>query len=424
MPEIKGFRGLLYNKGKIDSFDNVLCPPYDVIPPDMQEALYEKSPYNAIRLELPKEENRYEAAAERFSSWQASGVLIRDEKEAIYPYYQTFTTKEGKTYTRKGLIAACKLYEFSEGKVMPHEKTLSGPKADRLNLFKKTEANFSCIFGLYGDPQKTVDSLIDAHTQANPPIIDAMDYQNCRNQLWRIDDPETVSKINAAMLDKRILIADGHHRYETGVAYRDLRKAENPNHTGNEPYNFIMMYVANMYDEGLVIFPTHRLVHSLPDFNFAEFTKKLESHFALTPLSGKDAAKAFLKAHPHSAFVLVGRDATVGISLATDAEKAIPADIAPVLKQLDVVLLHQAILGNILGISVEAQAKQTNLMYSKDFDEVFEKVASGKAQAGFLMNPTKIGEVTQVAESGEVMPQKSTFFYPKLLTGVVFNSLT
>jgi uncharacterized protein (DUF1015 family) len=423
MPEIKGFRGLVYNRKKIESFDEVLCPPYDVIPSEMQDDLYLKSPYNAIRLELPKEEDRYEAAAVRFQDWQAVNILVRDEKEAIYPYNQTFTTKEGKTYTRKGLIAACKLYEFSEGKVLPHEKTLSGPKVDRLNLFKKTEANFSCIFGLYADPQKTVDSLIGAHTEKCPPIIDAMDYQNCRNLMWRIDDPKVISKVKAAMLDKRILIADGHHRYETGVAYRDLRKEANPNHTGNEAYNFIMMYVANMYDEGLVIFPTHRLVHSLPDFNFDLFAQKLEAHFKLTPLDNKDAAKAFLKAHPHSAFVLAGREAMLGLMLASDVQKVIPEAISPALKQLDVVLLHQAILGNLLGISLEAQAKQTNLMYSKDFDEVFEKVASRKAQAGFLMNPTKIEEVTEVAESGEVMPQKSTFFYPKLLTGVVFNSL-
>lgn len=423
MPEIKGFRGLVYNKEKIESFEAVLCPPYDVIPSEMQEALYQKSPYNAIRLELPKEENGYDAAASRFQDWQAAAILIRDEKEAVYPYYQTFTTKEGNTYTRKGLIAACRLYEFSEGKVMPHEKTLSGPKADRLNLFKKTEANFSCIFGLYADPEKAIDILIEKHTASCPPIIDAIDYQNCRNLVWRIDDPETLSKIKAVMQDKRVLIADGHHRYETGVAYRDLRKAANPSHTGNEPYNFIMMYVANMFDEGLVIFPTHRLVHSLPDFSFDHLATKLEAHFSLTLLADKDAAKSFLKAHPHSAFVLVGPETSLGIELASDIDKVIPETVSPALKHLDVVLLHQVILGNFLGISLEAQTKQTNLAYSKDFDEVFEKVASRTVQAGFLMNPTRIEEVTAVAESGEVMPQKSTFFYPKLLTGLVFNSL-
>jgi len=423
MPRIKGFKGLLYNPTIAKSSDDLLCPPYDVISEHLQRELYRRSEYNAVRLELPGEENRYDAAAERFATWQTEGALSRDTKEAVYPYFQTFTTKSGETFTRKGLIVLCRLYGFSEGKVMPHERTLSGPKADRLNLFKKTEANFSCIFGLYADAQKVADSLAAQFTQANDPVVDAKDAQGVRNQLWRIEDEDAIAKIQTSLRDLPIYIADGHHRYETGVQYRNLRKEANPTHSGEEAYNYIMMYVANMHDEGLVIFPTHRLVHSLPDFHLAELLEKLKTVFELTQFQEKAELKAFMDAHPKHAFGLVTSNACYGLSLSTTLNEAIADDMPEALKSLDVSLLHHTILGNMLSLSLESQARQTNLIYSKDFDEVFEKVSAGEVQLGFLMNATSIQEVVDVSTIGEVMPQKSTYFYPKLATGLVYNTL-
>ncbi|ACF13194.1 conserved hypothetical protein [Chloroherpeton thalassium ATCC 35110] len=424
MPEIKGLKGLLYNQAIAKSYEQLLCPPYDVISDDLQRELYQKSEYNAVRLELPIEENRYDAAAARFVAWQAEGALLRDAKEAIYPYFQTFTTKSGEIYTRKGLIALCRLYDFSEGKVVPHERTLSGPKADRLNLFKKTEANFSCIFGLYSDTEKTVDSLVKAFAQNSPPMIDALDSQSVQHQLWRMDDESKIEKIQAALQTLPIYIADGHHRYETGVQYRNLRKDANPEHTGNEPYNYIMMYIANMHDEGMVIFPTHRLVHSLPDFSLDALLAKLRPLFELTELPDKTALKIFMEAHPKHAFGMIAQNVSYGISLKVSLDEAIAETMPNALKSLDVTILHHAILGERLGLSQESQARQTNLIYSKDVDEVFEKVASGAVQLGFVMNATSIHEVVDVASVGEVMPQKSTYFYPKLATGLVFNALS
>lgn len=423
MPEITAFHGITYNPAQIPRLDDVLCPPYDVISPEMQDNLYAKSEFNAVRLELPKEENKYDAAAERFDTWLSSGVLQQDSQEAIYPYHQTFTTKDGKTYTRKGFIARCRLYEFDKGVVLPHEKTLSGPKKDRLQLFIKTGANISPIFGLYGDKEKLADSVLNAFTEAHAPFIDAMDYQQTQNRVWRCTDTAIIAQVQSALRDKQLFIADGHHRYETAINYRNLRMAENPSHTGNEPYNFIMMFITNMFDEGLVVFPTHRLVHHLERFDLDELLENLNPYFDVQKLSEKQKLKEFLARYPHSAFGLVTKDKIFGIHLASDLDKAIPETMPKEMKSLDVVLLHHLIIGKMLGISEEAQASQTNLNYSKDFDEVFEKVQSDNAQLGFVMNPTSILEVEAVSRIGEVMPQKSTFFYPKVLTGVVFNRI-
>lgn len=423
MPEIAAFRGITYNPEKISASDDVLCPPYDVIAPELQEQLYAKSEFNAVRLELPKEENKYDVAAERLQLWLEQGILREDNEEAIYPYHQTFTTKEGKVYTRKGFIARCRLYEFEKGVVLPHEKTLTGPKKDRLQLFIKTKANISPIFGLYSDKERHADRALEQFTQSTAPFIDAMDYQNARNQVWRCTDRTIIEQVYSTLKDKQMFIADGHHRYETAIHYRNLQIENNPHHTGHEAYNFIMVYMTNMSDEGLIVFPTHRLLHSLEKFNFEELVEKLRSFFGVQELSNKQKLKEFLACHPHGAFGVVAKQKILGIHLACDLDKAIPEQMPRELKALDVTLLHHLVIGKMLGVSLEAQALQTNLNYSKDIDEVFEAVQSGQAQLGFVMNPTSISEVEAVAKIGELMPQKSTFFFPKVLTGAVMYRL-
>jgi uncharacterized protein (DUF1015 family) len=402
---------------------NILCPPYDVISPEYQDELYQKSDVNAVRLELPKARNPYLAAAQSFADWQSSQALVQDQNESIYPYHQHFQTADGQTHTRKGIIVACKLEPFSKGVVVPHEKTLSGPKKDRLSLFKETQANFSCIFGIYADPDKKVDHLIDSTIRNQQCLFAAADYQHSENQLWKIDDQPVVQAVMEGIRDKRIYIADGHHRYETGLAYANICRENNPNHTGLEPYNYIMMMLANMHDEGLIIFPTHRLVFDLKGFNPAEVLRKLETHFILSELQKEEELQGFLSQHSQQAFGLVTQKGLYGLALKSPINKVLPSGLSKEVKELDVTLLHQAILTDLLGISVEDQANQTHLKYSKDRDEVVEKVRSGKFQLGFVMNPTKIEEVISVSESGEVMPQKSTFFYPKVMTGMVYHSL-
>ncbi len=423
MPEIVPFKGMLYSPELLANSSGLICPPYDVISPELQQKLYDSSPFNSIRLELPLESDPYAAAAERLAEWLHSGDMQSDPVPAIYPYFQTFEDSEGRSHTRCGFFAAMRLHEFAEKKVLPHEKTLSGPKADRLNLFRKTRTNISSIFGLYADKEQTADTLMKAFADTNEPVVDAL-FQGVRNRMWRITDPELVSTLQDSLLERTVYIADGHHRYETGVNYRNERAAANPAHTGQEPYNFILAYLANIYDEGLLIFPIHRLVHSLEGFDASLLKERLGEFFTITELPDRAALKAFLD-YESSNYVygVVTSGALFGICLKTDPAPLLDPSRPEALGKLGLVLLHDLVLARLLGISQEAMAKQTNLVYVKDDREVFEAVATGKVQVGFVVKPTTVEQVLAVSETGEVMPQKSTFFYPKIMTGLLFNPL-
>ncbi|ACF42445.1 DUF1015 domain-containing protein [Pelodictyon phaeoclathratiforme] len=423
MPEIIPFNGILYSPELLKSASELICPPYDVISAAFQQRLYGSSPYNAIRLELPLEADPYSAAAERLAEWLQGGELQNDSVPAIYPYFQTFEDSDGVSHTRCGFFAAMRLYDFSEKKVLPHEKTLSGPKADRLNLFRKTKTNISGIFGLYADESKTADCLMKAFTESHEPIVDAH-FEGVSNRLWRITDPEIVGQFQQSLQDRAVYIADGHHRYDTGVNYRNERAAANPSHTGQEPYNFILTYLANIHDEGLLIFPIHRLVHSLEGFDAALLKSRLAEFFTVTELHDRAALKAFLDGEPSSyAYGVVTSGMVLGICLKTDPKPLLDPARPEALQRLGLVLLHDLILFRLLGISQEAMAKQSNLTYVKDDREVFDAIDSGKVQVGFVVKPTTVEQVLSVSETGEVMPQKSTFFYPKLMTGMLFNPL-
>ncbi len=423
MPEIIPFRGILYNPELLKSASDLICPPYDVISPAFQHQLYGSSPFNAIRLELPKEADPYEAGASRLADWLQAGELQLDPVPAIYPYFQTFEDTDGVSHTRCGFFAAMRLYDFAEKKVLPHEKTLSGPKADRLNLFRKTRTNISSIFGLYADERKTADHVMKSYAEINEPVVDGR-FQGVRNRMWRITDPELVAQFQETLLERAVYIADGHHRYDTGVNYRNERAAANPSHTGQEPYNFILTYLANIHDEGLLIFPIHRLVHSLEGFDAAVLKSRLKEFFTVTELPGRAGLKAFLDGEASNyAYGVVAPGIILGISLKTNPKPLLDAARPEALQRLGLALLHDLVLGRLLGISQDAMAKQSNLLYVHDDREVFEAVDSGKVQVGFVVKPTTVEQVLAVSETGEVMPQKSTFFYPKLMTGMLFNPL-
>ncbi|MEI6847539.1 MAG: DUF1015 domain-containing protein [Chlorobiaceae bacterium] len=423
MPEIIPFRGILYNSELLKSADALICPPYDVISTELQHQLYADSPYNAIRLELPIEVDPYTAAASLLQLWLQEKKLVKDSNAAIYPYFQTFNDSDGKSHTRCGFFAAMRLHEFTEKKILPHEKTLSGPKTDRLNLFRTTKANISPIFGLYADEEKITDTLLRSFTDVNEPVIDAL-FHGVRNRMWRITDTELIATLQESLLQRTLYIADGHHRYETGVNYRNECAAANSSHTGDEPYNFILTYCANIYDEGLIIFPIHRLVHSLDRFDSMELKSQLEKFFTVTELHDRKALNAFLdNQHSSYAYGVVTSSMVLGICLNTDVLSLVDPMRSAAMQKLGLVLLHDLVLGRILGISQDAMAKQSNLIYVKDDQEVFEAVASGKVQVGFLVKPTTVEQVVAVSDMGEVMPQKSTFFYPKLMTGLLFNML-
>jgi uncharacterized protein (DUF1015 family) len=423
MPEIIPFKGILYNPELLKDADGLICPPYDVISPAFQQQLYNRSPFNAIRLELPMEDDPYTAAALLLGEWLQAGKLQHDTVPAIYPYLQTFDDVDGVSHTRCGFFAAMRLYDFAERKVLPHEKTLSGPKADRLNLFRKTKTNISSIFGLYADKSKTADRVMNSFAEANEPVIDA-EFQGVRNRMWRITEPELVAQFQQTLQERAVYIADGHHRYDTGVNYRNERAAANPSHTGDEPYNFILTYLANIHDEGLLIFPIHRLVHTLAGFDRTALRAALEEHFTLTDLRDRVELKRFFEQEPSNyTYGVVTPGSVVGITLKSELQTLVDPSRPEALKDLGLVLLHDYILGKLLGISQEAMAKQSNLLYVHDDREVFDAVESGKVQLGFVVKPTTVGQVLAVSETGEVMPQKSTFFYPKIMTGLVFNSI-
>lgn len=425
MATIIPFKAIRYNQSKV-SMRNVVAPPYDVITPEQQNGYYDKDPFNIVRLILGREEDRYAAAAKTYAEWQQSGILMRDTVPSMYPLVQTFKTTDGKTVQRKGFIALCHLEEFEKKIVLPHEKTLSKAKEDRFKLFKATGSNFSQIFSLYSDPGKNIDATID-RIHSTPPIID-VEFESVRNQLWMIHDEAVIRFVAGEMEPKQVLIADGHHRYETGLAYRDLMRSQNPNHTGKELYNYIMMFFTNLDDEGLVIFPTHRVMHSLPAYDGAALVATLQKHFDVQVYPTAQMMSDAMKKNDRFTYGFVSHHSskfyTARLKNESDLHELVPDDLPSEVKTLDVVLLHHYFIRQLLGVSQDAQEKKLNIHYLQSIHESVEEVAAGKSQIAFFVNPTKIEQVRGVSKSGNTMPQKSTFFYPKLISGLVLNKMT
>ncbi|MBI5643884.1 MAG: DUF1015 domain-containing protein [Deltaproteobacteria bacterium] len=444
MAEIMPFNGVLYNEEKVGDLNKVMAPPYDVISPKKQDEFYSRHQNNVIRLILSKASpedtegnDKYTRAAADLKKWLSEGVLAKDNKPAIYYYTQTYALKNGKKQTRKGFIALARLVDFGKG-IHPHEKTLSGPKADRLKLMQACNVNLSCIFSLYSEPALNINHALDGATKGVKAIIDVKDDDGIENRMWRVDDPGIINEIAEGMKGKPLFIADGHHRYETALNYRNMMREKETNPTGLEPYNYVMMYFSNMDDEGMTIWPTHRVIHSLNDFNGGSFLAECGKYFdieefAYNDSTEPDARKSFL-----ARLEAAGREKiALGLHIrATDIfyvftvksgdvmGKVFGDKIPEVFKNLDVTVLHSLILNNILGITQEAQEKQTNLIYVKSYDEALSAMKKDENQLVFLLNPTRIEQVKAVAEAGFVMPQKSTYFYPKLLSGLVINLLS
>jgi uncharacterized protein (DUF1015 family) len=424
MATIRPFRGIRYNQLKT-TIANVVAPPYDVITPEQQNGYYEKDPFNVIRLILGREEDRYASAAKTYEEWQSGDTLLRDLTPSIYPLVQTFNDADGKEIRRKGFIALCRLEEFDKKIVLPHEKTLSKAKEDRFKLFKATKSNFSQVFTLYSDPGKAIDGYLDP-VHSTYPVID-VEFEGVRNQLWQVSDNAVIDGIAKEMGPKQVLIADGHHRYETGLAYRDLMRSQNPNHTGNELYNYIMMFFTNLDDEGLVIFPTHRVIHSLPAYDGPALVATLQQHFTVQMFPTPQMMMDVLKQQPKFAYGFVSSHSSKFFVAALKDEASLPSlvkdELPPEVKGLDVVLLHNYILRDLLGISQEAQEKKLNIHYLQSVHQSVDEVASGASQVAFFINPTRIEQVRAVCKSGNTMPQKSTFFFPKLISGLVLNKM-
>ncbi|MBI4429886.1 MAG: DUF1015 domain-containing protein [Ignavibacteriales bacterium] len=424
MPEIRPFRGYTYNQEKVP-IQEVVAPPYDVISEKQQSSLYHRNPYNVVRLILGKEQDRYASAAKHFLEWQDKGILVRDKKPSIYILHQTFEGRVGKEITRRGFVALCRLEEFEKRVVLPHEKTLAKPREDRYRLLQSTHTNFSQVFSLYSDPDKRIEGLQSEILRASPDI-DLL-FEDVQNKLWRLSDKRAIQEIQKVLADKQVLIADGHHRYETALEYRNFLQSKNQKHSGQELYNYVMMFLTNLEDEGLVVLPTHRIVHSLRSFDGAEFMQRVSENFVVRAFKEPHALLAAMDSSSTRSYgVLVKGDPQfylLSLKPTLTAADVVSENLPAEVKDLDVTVLHSLILKEMLGISTQAQEQKVNLEYVKSVDECIESVWKGIGQLAFLMNPTQIQEVRKVAKAGFTMPQKSTYFYPKLLSGLVINKL-
>lgn len=434
MAEIRPFRALRYNPSKISDLLKVVTPPYDVIDEELQDSLYDLHPKNFVRLDLTRvaegddPQSKYAKADETLKAWQAEGVLVRDEEPAFYVYHQTFQD-EGRAVLRKGFITTVRVHDYADKVVLPHERTLRGPKIDRLELMKATNTQMSQIFLLYNDPELRVDTALDAQCKRTADV-DITTDDGIHHQLWKVTDPETLAFVQEAVADDQLLIADGHHRYETAVAFRDLDGASDQ----VRPRDYAMAYLANGADPGLVVWPTHRALHSVEGFNLTGWLSKLESYFDVKALddAGTEAALKVLSQHQdknaYVALANVPGKGVVGHLLTLRVEDAQAEldklDVVDAARNLDVTVLHDFVLAQLTGVSLEAQRDQANLQYPRFTEEVDAELQDETTDVVFLMNSTPIDDIREVCTTGGFMPQKSTYFYPKVLSGLVVNDLS
>jgi len=442
MAEIFPFAAYRYNTGKVD-LAKVLTQPYDKITPEMQERYYALSPHNLIAVEkgraLPGDDaanNVYTRAAGKLDEWIASGILVRDSVPAVYVYFQDYALPgTSRRRTRKGFVALGRVYDYEAGVVFRHEQTLAGPKADRLELLRHTRAYTGQLFMLYSDPARRIDALM-AQVARVPAPVELCDEFGVSHRLWPVVDAEVIERFRTEMLDKPLVIADGHHRYETALAYRDECRAALGGSPPNAPHETTMMTFVNTHSEGLTILPTHRAVAGVSGLDLAAFRKKLEPVFdwysypfrnaaereaALADFRG-DLARRGRARHAIGAYA--GDAALTLFVLRPGVDlKALLPDVSPAQHSLDVVLLHRLLLEQGLGITAEAVVKEKNISYEREMERAMAAVDRGEAQLCFLLNPVGVEQVVEIALGGEVLPQKSTDFYPKLLSGLTIYKL-
>jgi uncharacterized protein (DUF1015 family) len=435
MAHIRPFRALRYDSDQV-SVAQVVTQPYDKITAEVQERYYRASPYNLVRIILGKREetdddsqNVYSRAAGYFRDWREKGVLRQDSEPSIYVYSQTFRVPNStRDLERRGFIALGGIEDYSSGIVFRHEQTLAKPKADRLNLLRATRAHFGQIFMLYEDSGE-VDSLLAPKANPDLEIRDEYGVMHC---LWRISDAPVIGAVQAAMKDKKLIIADGHHRYETALAYRNESRVRSHQQTAGDDgpaSEFVLMTFVNMNSPGLCILPTHRVVHGLSSFSAKEFRQAAHAYFDV------DEAEATVSAGGAAAILREsGRAGTTILAVSADrafllhhprpdAASQIFAGMSIRQLSLDVVQLHKCLLEQVLNLSEESIRNQKNISYVRDEAEALSQVREGRANIVFLMNPCRMAQVRNIAFAGEVMPQKSTDFYPKLLSGLTIYAL-
>jgi len=447
MARIYPFRALRYNTSRV-RIEDVVTQPYDKITPSMQQAYYQRSPYNLVRIILGLPElfdansskdgessNVYTRAARDFADWRSQGILTREKDPCIFAYSQRFTVPGSNTVTeRRGFIALGELSDYGQGVVFRHEQTLAKPMSDRLSLLRATRGHFGQIFMLYSDPAQTAERLL--FSSISSPDIEVTDEFGVYHRVSRISDPGTINILSAAMDDKKLIIADGHHRYETALQYsrvyapaRHLNTERSSNAVRLPPYaeSAVMMTFVNMDSEGLAILPTHRVVFGLRNFAANRFLEDARRYFEIEDLGTIEpeqlGARLAKEGQTQTAFIAVTQNGRHLLKLKPSAVNEALQFIPERRRQLDIVRLHSLVLEQILGITPEAIREQTNLRYLRDIPEAVEQIAENRADIGLLVNPVTLGQLREIAFAGDVMPQKSTDFYPKLLSGLAIYAL-
>jgi uncharacterized protein (DUF1015 family) len=440
MAEIAPFCALRYNTEKVDNLAAVAIPPYDVISPEEQELFHGISPYNMVHLELGKTkledteaDNPHTRAAEYLRGWQQEAILIRDERPALYYYELDYAVAPGVRQIRYGFMCTLRLEDFSSGYVRPHEKTFQAVKDERLSLMLACQANLSPVFALYSDPAMVVDHTLKLGREA-APVISFEDREGMKHRIWPVVNPEIIRQVKALMLDKPIFIADGHHRYETALNYRSIQRQRLGDASPEAPFEYIMMYLSNLDQGGLMILPTHRLLRNMDRWEPHGFLREASAYFDVIEhettaegqlrwredlekgQSSQETLIGFYWRGAHSFYLLKAKSEVISSYLAGHG-------VNEVLRGLDVVILDQLLLRHLLRLSDTVLACEHNIHFKHDLLEATSAVRSGIYEAGFFINPTRIQQVQEVASAGLIMPHKATYFYPKVWSGLLVHSL-
>jgi uncharacterized protein (DUF1015 family) len=418
MAEIQPLHAVHYDTGTAGALENLVAPPYDVIDEQIRRELTAKSPFNIVEVDLPKPddgEDPYAHAEHIFEAWLQQGVMVKERQPSIWVMRQQFRLG-GQTINRTGFFARVRVDDYGRGRIRPHERTHPGPKEDRLRLTRATRANLSPIFSLFHDPGDAASNVLDRVTETDP-FFTVVDADGIADRVWRVTDPETIANLQAAMADRELLIADGHHRYETARVYAEEIG-------GDGDHQYVLQFLCSMEDPGMLILPTHRLLTNLKDPAKQEaLANTLREHFdiepvelsALEPPAGDMPAFGYIDAHFKQPFRLTLKDRA-------SLEEAMP-DKPEAYKRLDTAVLESLILRGPVGLSEDDISHLNGLAYSKDAEQALAAIESGQADAAFILRGTPIDQVRAVAEEGETMPPKSTFFYPKIPTGLLINPL-
>ena len=434
MPEIQPFRGIRYDLGQVGSLSDVVAPPYDVISPEEQNRLYERHPTNVVRLILNRVEpgddplvDPYRRAGQFFRDWQRQGVLFTEPDPALYVYEQEFSY-QGETYRRRGFLARVRLEPFGQGDIYPHEETMPGPKADRLRLMQAARANLSPVFGMYPDPEGRSTELLDRAVSGRTPLV-AQDDLGVVHRLWPVVDPDLIASLAAVPSAQAVFIADGHHRYETACEYRRLLEAEQGPLPPQHPANYVLMMLVSMHDPGMVVFPTHRVMSRPQQLTAAELERQLASCFQITGryqgLERIEEAWQELLTAPEDqvplAFYTRADDAWLVVQLTTQGRERmeqLAPEAAPAWRRLGVSVLQRLVIEDLLHLP-----EKPPTTYVHQLQEVQQEMSSAREGWAALVLPPGMDAIREISQAGGRMPPKSTYFYPKLLSGLVFHSL-